>query len=117
MVSERQKIEAPPTPAAESYMPPPPSYDEVDDMFASTSADQSVNSVEFFLGEVRHLRTSCQMCTKLSISGMLIKWVFVLLVMQALDSFKAESEFELNLSVGDIVIVRKVTIFFVCLFC
>jgi hypothetical protein len=52
MVSERQKIEAPPTPAAESYMPPPPSYDEVNDMFASTSADQSVSSVDFFLGEV-----------------------------------------------------------------
>jgi hypothetical protein len=52
MVSERQKIEAPPTPSAESYMPPPPSYDQVNDMFASTSADQSVNSVDFFLGEV-----------------------------------------------------------------
>ena len=53
MVSERQKIEAPPPPAAESYMsPPPPSYDEVNGMFASTSADQAVNSVDFFLGEV-----------------------------------------------------------------
>ncbi|XBJ03456.1 hypothetical protein VPH35_022603 [Triticum aestivum] len=79
MVSERQKIEAPPPPAAESYMsPPPPSYDEVNGMFASTSADQAVNSVDFFLGE-------------------------------ALDSFEAESEFELNLSVGDIVIVRKIS--------
>ncbi|KAM3388526.1 hypothetical protein ACQJBY_010968 [Aegilops geniculata] len=79
MVSERQKIEAPPPPAAESYMsPPPPSYDEVNGMFASTSADQAVNSVNFFLGE-------------------------------ALDSFEAENEFELNLSVGDIVIVRKVS--------
>jgi hypothetical protein len=29
-------------------------------------------------------------------------------VLQALDSFKAESEFELTLSAGDIVIVRKV---------
>jgi hypothetical protein len=55
MVSERQKIEAPPPPAAESYMPPPPSYDEVNDMFASTSADQSVSSVDFFLGEVGHI--------------------------------------------------------------
>ncbi|KQJ83831.1 SH3 domain-containing protein 2 [Brachypodium distachyon] len=78
MVSERQKIEAPPTPAAENYMPPPPSYEEVNGMFASTSTDQSVNSVDFFLGE-------------------------------ALDSFKAESESELNLSLGDIVIVRKVS--------
>jgi len=79
MVSERQKIEAPPTPAADNYMaPPPPSYDEVNGGFASTSVNESVKSVEFFLGE-------------------------------ALDSFKAESEFELNLSAGDIVIVRKIS--------
>ncbi|KAK3144116.1 hypothetical protein QOZ80_4AG0308990 [Eleusine coracana subsp. coracana] len=80
MVSERQKIEAPPTPAADNYMPPPPppSYDEVNGSFASTSVNDAVKSVEFFLGE-------------------------------ALDSFKAESEFELNLSAGDIVIVRKIS--------
>ncbi|CAL5015681.1 unnamed protein product [Urochloa decumbens] len=79
MVSERQKIEAPPTPAAENYMPPPPpSYDEVNGVFASTSSNESIQSVDFFLGE-------------------------------ALDSFKAESEFELTLSAGDIVIVRKIS--------
>jgi hypothetical protein len=33
-------------------------------------------------------------------------------VFQALDSFKAESEFELTLSAGDIVIVRKVSYVF-----
>lgn len=54
MVPERQKIEAPPTPSAENYMspPPPPSYEEVNGMFASSSADESVTSVDFFLGEV-----------------------------------------------------------------
>jgi hypothetical protein len=54
MVSERQKIEAPPTPAAENYMPPPPppSYDEVNGAFASTSVNESVQPVDFFLGEV-----------------------------------------------------------------
>jgi len=78
MVSERQKIEAPPTPAAENYMPPPPSYDEVNGVFASTSVNETIQSVDFFLGE-------------------------------ALDSFKAESEFELTLSAGDIVIVRKIS--------
>uniref|UniRef100_A0A0E0KTC1 SH3 domain-containing protein n=1 Tax=Oryza punctata TaxID=4537 RepID=A0A0E0KTC1_ORYPU len=79
MVSERQKIEAPPTPSAENYMAqPPPSYDEVNGMFASSSVDDAVTSVDFFLGE-------------------------------ALDSFKAESESELNLSAGDIVIVRKIS--------
>ncbi|KAG8082827.1 hypothetical protein GUJ93_ZPchr0014g46905 [Zizania palustris] len=62
MVSERQKIEAPPIPAAQTYMAqPPPSYDEVNGMFASSSVNDSVTSVDFFLGE-------------------------------ALDSFKAESE-------------------------
>lgn len=66
MVSERQKIEAPPTPAAENYMPPPPppSYDEVNEVFASTSANESVQSVDFFLGEVWYFlikiyRTNC----------------------------------------------------------
>lgn len=80
MVSERQKIEAPPTPAAENYIPPPapPSYDEINGAFASTSVNESVQSVDFFLGE-------------------------------ALDSFNAESEFELTLSAGDIVIVRKIS--------
>jgi len=78
MVSERQKIEAPPTPAAENYMAPPPSYDEVNGVFASTSVNETIQSVDFFLGE-------------------------------ALDSFRAESEFELTLSAGDIVIVRKIS--------
>lgn len=57
MVSERQKIEAPPTPAAENYMspPPPPSYDEVNGVFASTSVNESVQSVDFFLGEVQNI--------------------------------------------------------------
>ncbi|KAG8065506.1 hypothetical protein GUJ93_ZPchr0004g38301 [Zizania palustris] len=73
MVSERQKIEAPLTPAAETYKAqPPPSYDEVNGMFASSSVNDSVTSVDFFLGET-------------------------------LDSFESE----LNLSVGDTVIVRK----------
>lgn len=55
MVSERQNIEAPPTPSAENYMAqPPPSYDEVNGMFASSSVDDSVTSVDFFLGEVWH---------------------------------------------------------------
>jgi hypothetical protein len=53
MVSERQKIEAPPTPAGDNYMaPPPPSYSDVNGGFASTSVNESVKSVEFFLGEV-----------------------------------------------------------------
>lgn len=56
------------------------------------------------------------MYMKLSISGILLKYVYVFFVMQALDSFKAESEFELNLSAGDIVIVRKV-ILFLAMFC
>jgi len=52
MVSERQKIEAPPTPAVENYMAPPPSYDEVNGVFASTSVNETIQSVDFFLGEV-----------------------------------------------------------------
>ena len=70
MVSERQKIEAPPTPAAENYMPPPPSYDEVNGVFASTSVNETIQSVDFFLGEVwqsfnkelSHQRSICTSC-------------------------------------------------------
>lgn len=39
---------------------------------------------------------------------MLLTYTCLVVMMQALDSFKAESESELNLSAGDIVIVRKV---------
>jgi hypothetical protein len=55
MVSELQKIEAHTTPAAENYMPPPPpppSYDEVNGVFAYTSVNESVQSVDFLLGDV-----------------------------------------------------------------
>jgi hypothetical protein len=45
----------------------------------------------------------------LLISWVLLEYDFLFSPMQALDSFKAESEFELNLSAGDIVIVRKVS--------
>ena len=70
MVSERQKIEAPPTPAAENYMAPPPSYDEVNGVFASTSVNETIQSVDFFLGEVWHIfnkkllhqRSNCTSC-------------------------------------------------------
>jgi hypothetical protein len=42
-----------PTPAGDNYMaPPPPSYSDVNGGFASTSVNESVKSVEFFLGEV-----------------------------------------------------------------
>jgi hypothetical protein len=44
----------------------------------------------------------------LLISRMLVEYDFLISVLQALDSFKAESDFELTLSAGDIVIVRKV---------
>ncbi len=113
MVSERQKIEAPPTPSAENYMAqPPPSYDEVNGMFASSSVDDSVTSVDFFLGEVWHSFHAKSIAPS-------AKWTWIyrcyasyinclVVMMQALDSFKAESESELNLSAGDIVIVRKV---------
>lgn len=78
MVSERQRIEAPPSPRVENTMPPPPSYEEVNGVFLSQSQNGSTDSMGYFLGEVLH-------------------------------SYKAVSDVELNLSVGDYVVVRKVS--------
>ncbi|XVF67797.1 hypothetical protein PTKIN_Ptkin10aG0150700 [Pterospermum kingtungense] len=67
MVSEWQRNEAPPAPSEDS-MPPPPSYEEVNE-----------DSMGYFLGE-------------------------------AMYKYNGQSDVELNLSVGDYVVVRKVTI-------
>lgn len=77
MVSERQRIEASPSPAVDSPPPPPPSYEEVNGIFASQTYDGSTDSMGYFLGEV-------------------------------IQSYQAESDVELNLSVGDYVVIRKV---------
>ncbi|KAF2301928.1 hypothetical protein GH714_030474 [Hevea brasiliensis] len=78
MISERQRIEAPPTPSVENNMAPPPSYEEVNGVYASQSHNGSTDGMGYFLGEVMH-------------------------------SYQAESDVELTLSVGDYVVVRKVT--------
>ncbi|KAF8410512.1 hypothetical protein HHK36_003042 [Tetracentron sinense] len=78
MVTERQRIEASPSPAVDNSMPPPPSYEEINGVFASQTYDGSTDSMGYFLGEVTH-------------------------------SYQAESDVELNLSVGDYVVVRKVS--------
>ncbi|KAJ9674845.1 hypothetical protein PVL29_024025 [Vitis rotundifolia] len=78
MLAERQRIEAFPSPAANNAMPPPPSYDEVNNVFASQTYGESTGSMDYFLGEVMY-------------------------------SFQAESDVELNLSVGDHVVIRKVS--------
>jgi hypothetical protein len=77
MMSERQRIEAPPTPSVES-MPPPPSYEEVNGVYVSPTTDGVTDNMGYFLGEI-------------------------------VQSYQAESDVELNLAVGDYVVVRKVT--------
>ncbi|XP_057494757.1 SH3 domain-containing protein 2-like isoform X2 [Actinidia eriantha] len=77
MITERQRIQAPPSPRMES-MPPPPSYEEVNGAFTSPTHNGSTDSTSYFLGEV-------------------------------LYSYQAESDVELNLVVGDYVVVRKVS--------
>lgn len=52
MVSERQRIEAPSTPSSADSMPPPPSYEEANGVFASQMHDTSTDSMGYFLGEV-----------------------------------------------------------------
>uniref|UniRef100_A0A7N0T1P5 SH3 domain-containing protein n=1 Tax=Kalanchoe fedtschenkoi TaxID=63787 RepID=A0A7N0T1P5_KALFE len=77
MVSERQRIEAPPTPSVESSMPPPPSYEEVNGVFSPQSNNGSTDAMGYFLGEV-------------------------------MFQYQAVSDVELNLTIGDYVVVRKV---------
>ena len=52
MLSERQRIEASPSPASENFMPPPPSYEEANGMFTNSTVDGLTESVEYFLAEV-----------------------------------------------------------------
>ncbi|KAE9456988.1 hypothetical protein C3L33_11109, partial [Rhododendron williamsianum] len=53
MMSERQRIEASPSPAINN-MPPPPPYEEVNGLFASQTYDGSTDGMGYFLGEVIH---------------------------------------------------------------
>lgn len=78
MISERQRIEAPPSPRMDNSMPPPPSYEEVNGIYASETNNGTTDSMGYFLVEVMH-------------------------------PYQSESDVELNLSVGDYVVVRKVT--------
>ncbi|KAB1207413.1 Nostrin [Morella rubra] len=78
MISERQRIEAAPIPNMDTTMPPPPSYEEVNGIYASQTNNGTTDSMGYFLGEVMH-------------------------------PYQAESDVELNLSIGDYVVVRKVT--------
>ncbi|GMJ05623.1 SH3 domain-containing protein 2 [Hibiscus trionum] len=78
MISERQRIEAPPAPSVVDNMPPPPSYEEANGVYASQTPSESTDAMGYFLGEVMY-------------------------------AYNGESDTELNLSVGDYVVVRKVT--------
>ncbi|XP_071701727.1 SH3 domain-containing protein 2-like isoform X2 [Rutidosis leptorrhynchoides] len=79
MISERQRIEAAPSPTEESQSspPPPPSYEEVNKTFTSPIQNGSDHEVDYFLGEV-------------------------------MFPYNAETDVELNLSSGDYVVIRKV---------
>ncbi|XP_071723744.1 SH3 domain-containing protein 2-like isoform X2 [Rutidosis leptorrhynchoides] len=52
MTSERQQIEAPPTPSRESSMPSPPTYEEVNGVYTSPKSNGSTDNMGYFLGEV-----------------------------------------------------------------
>ena len=52
MISEQQRIEAPPSPSVESNAPPPPAYEEVNGVYARQSQNGTTDSIGYFLGEV-----------------------------------------------------------------
>ncbi|CAI9103726.1 OLC1v1002264C1 [Oldenlandia corymbosa var. corymbosa] len=84
MILERQRIEAAPSPSPSppnpytDSMPPPPSYEEVNDVPTSPAQNGTTDGMGYFLGEVMY-------------------------------SYRAESDVELNLSVGEYVVIRKVS--------
>ncbi|XP_057788478.1 SH3 domain-containing protein 2-like isoform X2 [Salvia miltiorrhiza] len=85
MMSERQRIESAPPPAAAATaipsmdsMPAPPSYEEVNSLPTSPVQNGSTDGMGYFLGEVMY-------------------------------PYHAESDVELTLSVGDYIVIRKVS--------
>ncbi|KAL2241985.1 SH3 domain-containing protein 2 [Sesamum indicum] len=54
MLSERQGFEAHHVAAADNINPPPPAYNETEDLFASHTYDGSTDGMGYFLGEVIH---------------------------------------------------------------
>ncbi|CAK9148242.1 unnamed protein product [Ilex paraguariensis] len=78
MLSERQRIEASRSPAADNAMTPPPSIDEVNGVSASQAYGGSTDAMGYFLVEV-------------------------------MQSYQAESDVELTLSIGDYIVVRTVS--------
>ncbi|KAK5843900.1 SH3 domain-containing protein 2-like [Gossypium arboreum] len=77
MISERQRLEAPPAPSV-ADMPSPPPFEEVNGVYTSQTHNESVDCMGYFLGEVMY-------------------------------PYNGESDTELNLSIGDYIVVRKVT--------
>jgi len=53
MISEQRRIETPPIPPSlDNDMPPPPSYEEVNGVYASQAHNGTTDSMGYFLGEV-----------------------------------------------------------------
>lgn len=52
MISERQRIEAAPSPSIENNVSPPPAYEDVNGGFASQTQNGTTDSMGYFLGEV-----------------------------------------------------------------
>lgn len=59
MISERQRIEAAPSPSMENHAPPPPAYEDVNGVFASQTQNGSSDSMGYFLGEVSDYAPFC----------------------------------------------------------
>ncbi|KAM1012372.1 hypothetical protein ACFX13_043238 [Malus domestica] len=54
ILSEKQRIEASPSPPTEDTMPPPPSYEDLSRSFASETYDELTELRDYFLGEVMY---------------------------------------------------------------
>lgn len=119
MLSERQRIEAAPTPpSVENTMPPPPAYEEVNGIYASQTHNGSTDSMGYFLGEVSYYvelvlnlnmaEDSVPILLRLVNLFCFLNVAYLGLCWQVMHPYQAESDVELTLSVGDYVVVRKV---------
>lgn len=119
MLSERQRIEGPPSSTVENTAPPPPTYEEVNNgVYASKKSNGRTKDGDYFLGEVSNSRLNDNSIFFFALNnendatskvGQCISLKGVNeFCLQVIHSYKAESEVELNLSVGDCVVVRQV---------
>ncbi|KAL2927693.1 SH3 domain-containing protein 2 [Bienertia sinuspersici] len=118
MISERQRIEAAPSPSVENNVPPPPAYEDANGVFAAQAHNGTTDSMGYFLGEVSDYGSLAgdvmNACLRIlyemvSARGACAGCGSSCPAKTVMCPYQAESDIELNLSTGEYVVVRKVS--------